>query len=88
MGLEFCPQSHQNEEHWAMEREVRNGRQGDSFDRKHPERRIAMEIEKQGDKLGTDKETSMETNGRQEESFAIEHHEEYPVPRSTQEEEQ
>ena len=35
----------------------------------------------------------METNGRQEESFAIEHHEEsgrvqYPVPRSTQEEEQ
>ena len=37
--------------------------------------------------MGTDKETSMETNGRQEESFAIEHHEEYPVPRSTQEEE-
>ena len=67
---------------------MRNGRQGDSFDRKHPERRIAMEIEKEGDKLGTDKETSMETNGRQEESFAIEHHEEYPVPRSTQEEEQ
>jgi hypothetical protein len=29
-----------------MEREVRNGRQGDSFDRKHPERRIAMKIEK------------------------------------------
>jgi len=29
-----------------MEREMRNGRQGDSFDRKHPERRIAVEIEK------------------------------------------
>ena len=44
MGLESCPQSHQkkNTEQWRE----RNGRQGDSFDRKHPERRIAMEIEK------------------------------------------
>ena len=30
-----------------------------------------MEIEKYGEKLGTDKETCRETDGRQEESFAM-----------------
>ena len=49
-----------------------NGRQGDSFDPKHLESRIATGIENWGDKTaGTSEETSIETHRRQEESLTI-----------------